>query len=243
MYTLRKLALDCAHFCMLWAWVWPVGRCATWCATRFVPPDRGRSCLAWFNPKGYLSLQATLHGPDVQLGNNVFIGDRVVLFQDEDGGSIEVGDGVHIFGDSHLQTAQGGAIRIGANTHIQPRCQFTACLVPIEVGVGVHIASGCAFYSYDHGVAPDLLIGQQPLQTKGKIRVEDDAWLGFGVIVLSGVHIGKGAVIGAGSVVTHDVPAGAVAVGSPARVIKSRSQLKTMTRAAVTASSSVSGER
>lgn len=209
---------------MLWAWTWPIGRVATWCATWFVPPDRGRSCLAWFNRKGYKSLKATVHGADIRLGNNVFIGDRVVLYQDRDGGSIEVGNGAHIFGDTHLQTAQGGRISIGAQTHIQPRCQFTAALAPIEIGAGAHIAVGCAFYSYDHGVDPHTLIGKQPLQTKGGIRVGDDAWLGVGVIVLSGVRIGAGAVVGAGSVVTHDVPDGAIAVGAPARVIKMRGQ-------------------
>ncbi len=221
---LKTFALRCAHVCMLWAWTWPVGRVATWCATCFVPPDRGRSCLAWFNRKGYVSLKATIHATDLRLGNNVFLGDRVVLFQDRDGGPIEVGNGAHIFGDTHLQTAQGGRISIGTNTHIQPRCQFTACLAPIEIGVGAHIAVGCAFYSYDHGVEPNILIGQQPLQTKGGILIGDDAWLGFGVIVLSGVCIGKGAVVGAGSVVTHDIPDGAIAVGSPARVIKMRGQ-------------------
>src|SRR6185503_16680288 len=60
----------------------------------------------------------------------------------------------------------------------------------------------------------------QPLQTKGGITIEDDVWLGHGAIVLSGVRIGKGAVVGAGSVVTRDVPAGAVVAGAPARVIK-----------------------
>ncbi len=69
------------------------------------------------------------------------------------------------------------------------------------------------------------MIRKQPLQSKGPIIIEDDAWLGFGAIVLSGVHIGKGAVIGAGAVVTHDVPEGAVAVGSPARVVKMRNDL------------------
>lgn len=226
MPVFRKFMLDCAHFFMLWAWVWPIGRVATWCATWFVPPDRGRSCLAWFNPRGYVSLEATIHGADVRLGNNVFVGDRVVLFQDRDGGRIEVGNGVHLFGDTHIQTAQGGAICIGANTHVQPRCQFTACLQPIEVGSGAHIASGCALYSYDHGVLPNMLIGKQPLQSKGRILIDDDAWLGFGVIVLSGVRIGKGAVVGAGSVVTRDIPDGAIAVGSPARVIKMRSELR-----------------
>ncbi|HMZ54589.1 MAG TPA: DapH/DapD/GlmU-related protein [Nitrospira sp.] len=225
MPVFRKFTLDCAHFFMLWAWVWPVGRLATWCATWFVPPDRGRSCLTWFNRKGYVSLEATIYGVDVRLGDNVFVGDRVVLYQDRDGGPIEMGKGVHIYGDTHIQTAQGGRITIGANTHIQPRCQFTACLAPIEIGTGVHIATGCAFYPYDHGVDPNMLIGEQPLQSKGPIRVDDDAWLGCGVIVLSGVRIGKGAVVGAGSVVTRDIPDGAIAVGSPARVIKMRSDL------------------
>ena len=50
----------------------------------------------------------------------------------------------------------------------------------------------------------------------------DDAWLGYGVIVLDGVRIGKGAVVGAGSVVTEDIPDGGIAVGVPARVVKMR---------------------
>ncbi len=226
MHAFRQFKLNCAHFFMLWAWDWSIGRMAIWCATRFVPPDRGRSCLASFHRRGYVSLEATLHGADVTLGNNVFIGDRVVMYQDRDGGPIELGNGVHLYGDTHLQTAQHGRITIGARTHIQPRCQFTACLAPIEIGIGVHIAVGCAFYPYDHGIAPNILIGKQPLQTKGGILVEDDAWLGYGVIVLSGVRIGKGAVVGAGSVVTRDIPDGAIAVGAPARVIKMRNDLR-----------------
>jgi len=61
------------------------------------------------------------------------------------------------------------------------------------------------------------------LSTKGPILIDDDALLGYGVIVLSGVRIGKGAVIGAGSVVTSDVPDGAIAAGVPASIIKMRS--------------------
>jgi acetyltransferase-like isoleucine patch superfamily enzyme len=63
------------------------------------------------------------------------------------------------------------------------------------------------------------------LQSKGSIVIGDEAWLGFGVIVLGGVRIGEGAVIGAGSVVTQDVPDGAIAMGVPARVVKMRSDL------------------
>ena len=78
------------------------------------------------------------------------------------------------------------------------------------------------FYPYAHGIAPDRPIKEQPLTTKGGITIEDDVWLGYRTIVLDGVRIGKGAVIGAGSVVTQDIPAGAIAVGVPARVIKMR---------------------
>jgi acetyltransferase-like isoleucine patch superfamily enzyme len=60
------------------------------------------------------------------------------------------------------------------------------------------------------------------LQSKGPIIIGDEAWLSAGVIVLSGVRIGKDAIIGAGSVVTKDVPDGAIASGNPASVIKIR---------------------
>ena len=52
--------------------------------------------------------------------------------------------------------------------------------------------------------------------------IEDDADLGVGAIVLPGVHVGRGAVVGAGAVVTRDVPAYAVVAGSPARILRHR---------------------
>ena len=90
------------------------------------------------------------------------------------------------------------------------------------IGNVVDIAPNCAFYSYDHGFAPDRPIREQPLKTKGDIVIEDEVWIGVGVIVLNGVRIGKGAVIAAGSVVVKDIPKYAIAVGAPARVVKMR---------------------
>ena len=115
---------------------------------------------------------------------------------------------------------------MGRNTHIQPKCQFSAYKSSILIGSNVQIAPNCAFYPYNHGCGSGRLIMDQPLQTKGDIIVEDDAWLGFGVIVLSGVRIGEGAVVGAGSVVNQPIPDGAIAVGTPARVIKMRSDIE-----------------
>lgn len=64
--------------------------------------------------------------------------------------------------------------------------------------------------------------GQYAACTKGPIEIEDDVWIGRGCTILSGVTIGKGAVIGARSVVTNDIPPYAVAAGNPARILKYR---------------------
>ncbi len=201
------------------------GRIATWLATWFVPPYYGRCYLAWLNQKGYISPTAMIHHNNLILANNVFIGDRVVIYKDKEGGPVELGEKAHLYSETYIQTGSGGSIRIGCNTHIQPKCQFSAYKSSIDIGNDVEIAPNCAFYPYDHSFAPGKLIMEQPLKTKGGIVVDDGAWLGYGVIVLDGVRIGKGAVVGAGAVVTKDVPDGAIAVGVPARVVKMRSDL------------------
>jgi acetyltransferase-like isoleucine patch superfamily enzyme len=213
------------RFWMRFAGLGYCGRIATWLATWFTPPYKERRRLARYNSKGYIAPSATIHHPNLQLGANIFIGDRVVIFQVENGGSVELAERVYLHNDICIETGDGGSLKIGSNTSIQPRCQFSAYKAPIQIGCGVQIAPNCAFYPYDHGVAPGELIKNQPLQTKGGIVIDDDAWLGFGVIVLDGVRIGKGAVVGAGAVVTHDVPNGAIAVGVPARVVNMRSNL------------------
>lgn len=58
--------------------------------------------------------------------------------------------------------------------------------------------------------------------SKGDIVVDDDVWIGYGATILSGVHIGQGAVVAAGAVVTHDVPPYAIVGGVPAHLIKYR---------------------
>lgn len=73
------------------------------------------------------------------------------------------------------------------------------------------------FYSRFIELSPE-----KDAQTKGPIIIEDEVWIGFGVIILSGVRVGKGAIIGAGSVVTKDIPAYAIVGGNPAKIIKYR---------------------
>lgn len=198
------------------------GRIATRLAVWFTPPYKSRCCLAHLNPKGYIAPDATIKHDSLQLGGNVFIGDRVVIYQTKNSGSVALDKGVELYSDIIIETGEGGNVKIGDNTHIQPRCQLSAFMGSIQIGCRVEIAPNCAFYPYNHDFVLGKPIRDQPLKTKGGIIVGDDAWLGFGVIVLDGVKIGKGAVVGAGSVVTQDIPDNAVAVGVPARIVKMR---------------------
>lgn len=210
------------RFWMLFAGLSPLGRMATRLAVWPAPPYYKRRYLAWRNQQGFIAPSATIHHRDLRMGPHVFIDDRVLIFQDTDGGAVQVGERTHLWRDIIIQTGEGGSITIGSHTHIQPRCVFSAYRGSIRIGSRVQIAPHCGLYPYDHGTAPGEPISKQPLHTKGDIVIGDDAWLGFGVIVLSGVRIGRGAVVGAGSVVTRDIPDGAIAMGVPARVVRMR---------------------
>lgn len=212
-------------FWMRWAGLGYLGKITTAIASWTAPPYYARRCLARYHSKGYIDPGATIYHSLLKLGANVFVGDRVTIFQDKDGGEVILKDRVHLYDDTYIQTGDEGSVVIGSDTHIQTRCQLSAYKAPIKIGSRVQIAPSCAFYPYAHGISPGRSIKEQPLTTKGGITIEDDVWLGCRTIVLDGVHIGEGAVIGAGSVVTQDIPAGAIAAGVPARVVKMRSQI------------------
>ena len=201
------------------------GKLSTWLAGLFLPPYYSKVFLSRMNANGYVSPKAILSHPSLGLGNNIFVDDDVMIYQDKDGGSVELGDGVKLFRETIIQTGQNGHIKVGSLTHIQPRCQLSAYKSPILIGQRVEIAPYCAFYPYNHGVLAGHPIRTQPLQSKGGIIIEDDAWLSVGVIVLDGVRVGNGAVVGAGAVVTKDLPANSISSGVPARVIKMRDNL------------------
>lgn len=141
------------------------------------------------------------------------------------GNPIELDDHVHIDtgaslrGFGYMQRSQG--IKIGANTMIGPY----ACMAgpgAIQIGKNCMIASHCGLYANNHIFAdPTRPIADQGVRAEG-IVIGEDCWLGTGVKVLDRVEIGRGSVIGAGAVVTRDIPAYSVAVGVPAKVIKRR---------------------
>lgn len=214
-----------ARFWMNFAGLGRKGRVATRLAGWFYPPYKSRHGLAALSPRGYVSPKADLHLHKLSLGNHIFLGDGVTVFGRSAEESAVIGDEVVINKDTIIELGHGGSLVIGARTTIQPRCQFSAYKGTIQIGEDVQIAPACAFYPYNHGLSSDVPMKQQPLTSKGGIHIEDDVWLGYGVIVLDGVRIGKGAVVGAGSVVVQDIPANAVAVGVPAKVVKTRDKV------------------
>jgi acetyltransferase-like isoleucine patch superfamily enzyme len=201
------------------------GRLSMRLAAWFSPPYKGRIFLSLLSEKGFIEHTAIINHPNFKVGKHCFIGDRVIINERKDGGKIELGNQVEILRDTTLETGSGGQLIIGDHSSIHPSCHLYSYLEPIEIGCGVMIAPNCALYSYDHGFAPNEIIRKQPLQSKGPIKIGNEAWIGVSVTILSGVTIGSGAVIGAGSVVSDDVPDGAIAVGIPARVQKNRAEI------------------
>jgi lipopolysaccharide O-acetyltransferase len=119
---------------------------------------------------------------------------------------------------------QGGvALTIGDGVQINDSCHIAA-LNSIRIGNNVLIASQVFITDHDHGDVGSLRLGLAPKDRPlvySPVVIEDNVWIGEKVIILKGVHVGVGAVIGAGAVVTRNVPAGAVVVGVPARVVSS----------------------
>jgi acetyltransferase-like isoleucine patch superfamily enzyme len=114
----------------------------------------------------------------------------------------------------------GEGISIGDYTYIGPRCNLGAAAM-IIIGNNCQIGAGVSFIAENHLFESNKSIFGQGVSRKG-IRVGDDCWMGNNVVILDGVTIGQGVVIGASSVVTKDLPDGAVAVGVPARIISIR---------------------
>lgn len=186
------------------------------------PPYKGRHPLAKLTPAGYIARSATLHHAGLLIGDRVFVGDHVVIYDKGGAGAFLIGDDVAINRGVIMEGGSEGVIEVGNGSTIQPDCVFSAYKGHIRLGRDVQVAPHCGFYPYNHGMSVNKPMKEQPLFTRGGIVIGDDVWLGFGVVVLDNVNIGKGAIIGAGSVVTRDIPAGVVAAGSPAKVIKER---------------------
>ena len=106
------------------------------------------------------------------------------------------------------------------NVSCTGRCRIT-CAGRITIGDSVLVAPDVFITDHNHGMNPEIAGGysKQPLIVKD-VHIEEGVWLGQRVCVLPGVTIGAHSIIGANSVVTHDIPPYSIAVGAPARVVK-----------------------
>ncbi len=109
----------------------------------------------------------------------------------------------------------GKNIKIGKNVFINACCRFQD-QGGIEIGDGSLIGHNTTIATLNHDFNPDKRANLHP----SPVKIGKNVWIGSDCTILPGVEIGDGAVIGAGSIVTKNVPANSIAVGSPARVIK-----------------------
>ena len=141
-----------------------------------------------------------------------------------------------------LEGLDSGRLKIGRGTLLEPGCWLTlgpeatisigegcflnretmlAAIESIEIGDHVMFANHCFVGDSDHRYDdPESPITHQGFVPRGPVRIGDNCWLGIGCVVTGGVTIGERTVVGANSVVTRDLPAGVIAAGAPARVIR-----------------------
>jgi len=117
--------------------------------------------------------------------------------------------------------ARSIGVNLGDNVHFygMPSGMFGTEPWLITIGNNVHITSGCTFVTHDGGTL--ILRKEIPdLEWTAPITIGNDVYIGIRSIILPGVNIGNRVIIGAGSIVSKNIPDNSVAVGSPARVIK-----------------------
>lgn len=128
----------------------------------------------------------------------------------------EIGDGCYI--EPPLRSNWGGRhVHFGKNVY----ANFNLTLVDdthIYIGDYTMIGPNVTIATAGHPILPELR--QQNYQYNAPVRIGSTCWLGAGVLIMPGITIGDNVVIGAGSVVTKDIPSGVVAVGNPCRILR-----------------------
>lgn len=137
------------------------------------------------------------------------------------GNYVTISRGVMIRPSSYYGGDYGIGLTIGEHSSIGPY-GYVGCSGKITIGKNVMFGPKCSLFAENH-VFSDITssIKSQGVQQKG-ITIEDDCWIGSNVTILDGVTIGKGSVIGAGTLVTKDIPAGSVVVDKRDKVMRVR---------------------
>ena len=163
--------------------------------------------------------------PGIRIGYPRYLSTTAKLQLDTDGiqfgGKIVIDDRVTI-SDGVIIATYGGTITIGSGAYVGPYCVLYGH-GGLVIGCDTMIGAHTVIIPFNHGFErADVPMRLQPLTKKG-IVIADDVWIGASCCILDGVRIGKGAIIGAGAVVTRDVDDYGVAIGVPAVAVRSRS--------------------
>ncbi len=163
------------------------------------------------------------HGTKIVIGDNVIIDDNAVLDAKGDRNrGITIGSDVYI-GRNTIVYCKNGDMTIGDRVSLSSNCQvFSSNNLTIEpdcvIGAFTYILSG-GEYDYNDREIPFSL--QSGMETKGPLTIGSNTWIAAHVTVTDAANIGAHCVIGAGAVVIHPIPADSIAVGMPARAVKS----------------------
>ena len=166
------------------------------------------------------------HGKHIRCGKNVKFEDFAEIHGLCSNGLnfgdyVTISRGVMIRPSSYYGGDYGIGLTIGEHSSIGPY-GYVGCSGRIVIGKNVMFGPKCSLFAENHVFSnTDNSIKSQGVQQKG-ITIEDDCWIGSNVIILDGVTIGKGSVIGAGTLVSKDVPAGSVVFDKREKMVRER---------------------
>lgn len=168
--------------------------------------------------------------PNVRIGSDCWLErrDSFARFRSTRDPGLVLGDGVRVYTWTSFNVEPTGRVEVGNGSTLVGA--IFMCAERITLGRNVTVSYHVTLADSDfHPADPQLRIqdaianspqgdrSQRPAIVSRPITIDDNVWIGVGAIVLKGVHVGQGARISAGAVVTHDVPAGATVSGNPAQ--------------------------
>lgn len=165
------------------------------------------------------------HAGKVRIGDHCRIARQALIRANTDHQiGICLGNNVSVQ-ENVLINANRGHVAIGNHSWLGP-CSIIYGNGGVEIGNDVMVASHCVINTVSHhSNRIDIPMNHQGTYCE-QVIIEDDVWIGTAVVILQGVRIGHGSIIGAGAVVTRDIPPFSIALGVPARVTGNRRKAK-----------------